>query len=451
MVLSSINDRRRLRLIAYLLASMMIAGHVYFRLGRLRPQEVLERHHPLSRYQKTPLSEKQIRVLFFGGETSNGQGLEPVRRAYPHLVSSAVRHVTSKDLTLAAACTQSILGDENAYDYIMVEVDKNTNLSTVETLLRRLRHHFPGADIVVLHLWHPSEIRYKNSAGSFSTIHDFRRARDLLLSDEVLYEIIKSQTDVSSWSIEPRKDFRRLAFAFKARLYELSRPPDDIFSFPVAFHQYMSFFEPDGDGLSAQLHERIADSVRSTLPSRESVLQRPQRNLVRPWGDSGDQCDLWYGHGDSRTDVLPSSFLRRQPVVEFGHLHGLHKHAIELNEEGGTIKVQNPFTTDRMLFLTYMTSGDDFVDRIYPSTRVLLDGLPLLRIDPYHENADPRHLPRTSAVGLIPPGESIIQLMPMHKARLPFRLVGYSLVAPEVDPLSLDFGLENDPTPALTS
>jgi hypothetical protein len=112
------------------------------------------------------------------------------------------------------------------------------------------------------------------------------------------------------------------------------------------------------------------------------------------------------------------------------------------------IRVVNPFHEDRMLYLTYMTAADEEDSSVYPQTRVRLNGVPSVVIDPYHEGSEAEHVARTSAVGMIPPGESVLQLDPMETSQLNFRLVGASLLSKESSHLSVDFTLESEPAHA---
>ena len=52
---------------------------------------------------------------------------------------------------------------------------------------------------------------------------------------------------------------------------------------------------------------------------------------------------------------------------------------------------------------------------------------------------------RTSGVGFVPPGKSTVQLEPLQSTKLPFRLLGASFLAEEVQNLpSIEFALETD-------
>ena len=122
-------------------------------------------------------------------------------------------------------------------------------------------------------------------------------------------------------------------------------------------------------------------------------------------------------------------------------------------DNNNKITVHNPFDHDRMLSLTYLTDADSMS---YPRTRVVLNGKPTVLLQPFHD-ADidattttgggntMKHMARTSGVGFIPPGTTTVLLEPLQSTKLPFRLLGASLLAEEVQDLpSIEFALESD-------
>ena len=129
-----------------------------------------------------------------------------------------------------------------------------------------------------------------------------------------------------------------------------------------------------------------------------------------------------------------------------------------------SIPVYNPFPTERLLSITYLTDTDGMS---YPKTRIVINDIPTVVIQPtyetipsnthYNMNNDEQqlvqyHVTRTSHVGYIPPGKSIIQFLPMQTTELPFRLVGVSILANEVhDLISMEYSLETDMIPSIVT
>jgi len=130
--------------------------------------------------------------------------------------------------------------------------------------------------------------------------------------------------------------------------------------------------------------------------------------------------------------------------------------------EGGTLRVQNPFNEDRLVYLTYLTtSAAAAANKVYPKTKVRMVEeqrpeapttrgqqqhqavLPSLLsswqsssiiLDPSHnDNSDVKHRTRTTAVGLVPAlSTGILEFTPLEEYTVHhFRIVGVSFLAKE--------------------
>jgi hypothetical protein len=207
------------------------------------------------------------------------------------------------------------------------------------------------------------------------------------------------------------------------------------------------------------------------------------------WG-SGDDCHLWYTTGDYNVETVggtPANIpLVQKNDAEFSWMVTImnlltaapHKHVLEFtrshpflfdgsssmapfyDSNNNYIVVYNPFSTRRLLSLTYLTDTDGLS---YPKTRVMINDVSTILIQPIHV-ADKRDefsaivdeqqsigIARTSGVGYVPPGKSFVRLVPLQSTSLPFRLLGASILAEEVqDVSSIESTLEMDtPTTAL--
>jgi hypothetical protein len=403
----------------------------------LHQQNTIEARHPLVAVHRQT-SIESVRVLSLGGSSTYGEGLDSYTQSYPYRLSKTTRNaaVRSRDLTMTAACTQSIV-KEDVFDVITIEA--GTNTATTEVLLKRVRLRFPHAKIVLIQIWHPSDVLYLNDTGKYVDLSTYRRQRGLKLGDKELYESILTDTDPARWSIATDENLAGVAALYQATFRAMPLPPADIFEYPQTMLRYMEIFEEDGDNLNALGHAKVFELLRPYL--EEDPRSNPLRNEVGSWG-SGDRCELWYQHGN-----LQINNLRHGSIAEFGHEGAHHKHALEIRQEGFRFTILNPFADDRMLYLTYMTSIDDLVDKIYPKTRIALNGAALVRLDPFHEDSQSHQLTRTSAVGHVSPGANVVELQPMEESPHPFRLVGISLIATELNPSFLEFGLEAEPAP----
>ena len=266
-------------------------------------------------------------------------------------------------------------------------------------------------------------------------------------------------------------------------------------------------YQDDATLLSVAGHEAVADSIQKLVESSNiPSLKSPQSSsVVGDWG-SGDDCHVWYATGNfnlestgRRVNLPIQEQTGKQEKAEVSisllsslrHVAaralGTHRHALEfdrstpvtaaastifksigvtvsstiISTSAGTttsspnnqITVHNPFGHDRLLSLTYLTDADSMS---YPKTRVVVNGAPTVLLQPFHDFAQhdealsSRHVARTSGVGFVPPGTSTVLLEPLQSTKLPFRLLGASLLAEEVQNLpSIEFALETDSMEAL--
>jgi hypothetical protein len=415
-----------------------------------------DQRHPL-RPRKSLRAPKEslnhVRYLAFGGSSTWGNGLSSANReAYPYLLSPEAHNaaVRSGSYSMAAACTQTIV-QEDIYDIVLLEFTVFDDSITV--LAQRLRERFPNATILFVQLWRPSQFKYRQDEG---TVIDFQEFRAQLgnppVSDNDLYFQVLQSGGADKWFLDildQEQQIKRVALEVGARYLKLPVPENDIFAFPVTLHKTMELFHEDD--LSPYGHSVIADSIR-TFVAQSQVLERENRNQVGSWG-MGDQCNLWYSHGDFQLTGTG----RRLRAVEFDHAKEGHRHALEVAPEGSSFEIENPFSEDRMLYLTYMTSAsesnDDELRLPYPDVRVRLNGKATVLVEPYHAGSEKVEYARTSAVGKVPSGTSVVHLHPKGSSRRHFRLVGASFLPPDVVQAlpQLEFDLEAESKDVLSS
>lgn len=394
--------------------------------------------------------QKQVRYLSFGGSSTWGNGLKnPNRDAYPYILSPQAHNaaVRSGGYSLAAACTQTIVQDD-IYDVVLIEFSVFDD--SIAALSRRLRERFPAATILFVRLWHPRQMKYRQDDGTSIDFVQFReRLGNPTLDDTGLYFEVLRSGGADKWRMEiPDQEFeiKKAASRIHARYLKLPVPDADIFAYPVTMRKTMELFE--GDDLSKHGHSVIAESIRGHVHEDQLVLKE-NRDQVGTWG-MGDQCNLWYSHGDFELSG------RRLRAVEFDHSGDGHRHALEVSSDGSAFDIENPFLEDRMLYLTYMTSAMDNDDEMrlpYPDVRVSLDDRPTVLVEPYHGGPADVEYARTSAVGRVPPGTSTVRLRPTGKSRRNFRLVGASFLPADVvrDLPGLEFDLEEESRDVLSS
>ena len=423
-----------------------------------------DHRHPFVRPQRrrTLFSGSEIvtdepRYLVFGTSSTYGIGLEnPLEEAYPYRLSEQTHNAATQSggFTLAAACMQSIVRD-NIYDVIIFEF--RIWDPALSMLVQRARQRFPHAFLVLLRLWHPSQLQYKQDNGTVIDFHTYQKSNGYKgMDDPELYLSMLARKD--RWSFATLGDEAVVleeASRYRASYFAMNMPDHDFFEYPKTMMDQLSIFQEDSDNLNAQGHAIVSSSLRQILQGHKPV----PRNQLRlgSWGE-GDECRLWYENGLYH-DEKDTQRLRRVVFEKSGNGAGgdwfvgaNHKHAMEVNNEmGGTLKIDNPFDGERMLYLTYLTTPAEAEDEEeYSQLRVRINDKPAILIEAFHTAAQGQELARTSASGLLPPGSSLVQLDPVlsRKSTRPFRLLGWSLLSQEVEGrLALEFSLEESRVP----
>lgn len=457
-------------------------------LQQQKRERLYESRHPLFDRGATSSGGRSVRIVSFGSSSTWGAFLEKrgrEKRSYPfRIIPSkakvapvAVRNVAMKDGTgvLEAACTQSIVGDE-IYDVITVEFQHTFDRS-YEVLAQRLRQRFPEATIIFVQLWTPSQLTFTSpndaTQVNFTTWRHTHAPGIALHSSSLSMSIFTSGPE--NWSVarQPEVAEKRLRKTMErvgAGLVQLPWPSSNDFVFPQNLHSFLTFFNEDTDEssqhhyLSEEGHEIIASGLRKAISSEDvvtAILKKDleRRNQIGSWG-SGDKCNLWYYHGQFEKVISTGRRLgfahsttpmtsNADGATRAAAVDSNHKHALEFRRnEMGHLTVSNPFPEARFLYLTYMTSNDEEDARVYPRTRVRLNGKPSVILDPYHDEIGEHHLTRTSVVGMIEAlSETVVNLDPLDESsQLHFRLVGASILAEEaIGVLPIDFTLEPEP------
>ena len=162
--------------------------------------------------------------------------------------------------------------------------------------------------------------------------------------------------------------------------------------------------------------------------AEDTIQQEHEGHSQGSWG-AGDAC-YWFQDDTQRNETpawlefnpravqavssQPSSFWlssffflrnRRLENAENGHAHqDLLLYAYYYyNDAKQTLTIHNPFDTERMLYLTYKIGPDEAL------TRIILDGVPTVVIEPYREqlNSNERMSWETSPVGKVGPRQAM--------------------------------------------
>jgi hypothetical protein len=427
-------NKKRKRTTAILFTAILLAVFVVHLQSDARRE--LELRHPLSALRRTKAIEPdQIRYISFGSSSTWGEGLQdPLTASYPYRLSPQAHNAASRvgGSAMSAACTQSIVGD-SVYDAVTIEFTEFDDSLIV--LAQRIRQRLPAASIIFVRLWNPEMIRYRADDGEPMDLNAWRQKHgSYSLNSKELHAKMLA-TEKERWFIEVPDDaqLNQTLQEVRGKMYTLPYPKssNDFSDFTAMFQ------DEDWSLLSESGHDVVAEAIRD-LVQEDPVIERPNRNRIGSWG-SGDQCNMWYVDGNYAQEH------RRIRQVDFAHESGSHKHALEILRVGGSIIVNNPFPKERMLSLTYMTASDEELGQPeYPRVRIRLGEIPSVAIEPFHEGADQVHLARTTAVGLIPPGNTLVQLDPLQDSKHNFRLVGVSILSEEIGYVPIEFALEQE-------
>jgi hypothetical protein len=349
-------------------------------------------YHPLLSLKRR-LNDQSIRYLTLGGPSTYGQGLQqPEEKPYPSLLSESVHNAAQRvgGPTLASLCTQSIVGEDQVYDVIVLEFPPK--LEALALLAQRLRQRFPFATLI------------------FAQPYVQPKEADMMMTT--------------------------LVERVQGHLYQL--PPTN--NNPDLFLATEESKDKSQYTLSPKGHELVANGIRQIV-NEQKILENPNRNTLGTWG-SGDKCQLWYETGKD----LPKQ--GNLPLHQFAP----DRYALEVSSEGGSISLENPFGEARMVYFTYMTTSSSiqYSNKMYPKTKVQVNDRNSVLVDPYHndDNSEQKgHVIRTSAIGKIAPGISKISFQVMEEYTLaPFRIVGV-LILPEEEKqhhkISLEFAMGN--------
>lgn len=426
-------SRRRLTTSWMALTFLVVLSVAHLHRAAFEEQE-REGRHPLSHRTRRRIQEEGLRYLSFGSSSTWGKGLERWQDAYPHLLSPTAQNAAAEggSAVLPAACTESAVGDA-IYDVITIEFTEIDDAHVV--LAQRLRRRFPAASILFVRLWNPRQIFYRLTNGTLLDLPSWNTDSIDLHALELPLRMLQAGSDRWTVNLSDNNRLRSLLRSTNAHLVSLPYPEEMTFAFPQNINYFLTLFQPQTFDLTTSAHRLLAGAIQR-IAERQRLLDRPlsSRDQLGDWG-SGDACRLWYANGE----YLEADGRNVEVAAADSH-----KHAIEFRSTG-RLTIENHFETDRMLYLTYLTADDELDHRAFPRVRVRLNHRPVVELDPYHLGRRSEHKTRTTPVGLVAPGSSIIELEPLEESLHPFLLVGASFIAEEAKMLPIDFAMEPEP------
>lgn len=459
------------------------------------------------------LTDRSLRVLALGGPSTGGQGLSDPLDAYPYQLSvaaannnkpqqyhlnvhnyaatqlpqtestqttatttgmaaaSAAAAFSHQQQILSSLCTQSIVGDTNVYDVIVLQYE-TVDAPALSLLVQRLRNRFPRSLLVFVQLWSPSLDIFTMEHGMEVSLADWRMRQQQQQQPQQSETLIEwSDQDAMLQALQlhlwylrerPEEDatLEHILQGVDGVLYRLPRPLDVNENLRDVLLGWFDEKKGGSDGntsphytLSQTAHKQVSSGLNEIV--HQEIEKRSMENpavstssysdafpQLGTWG-SGDSCQLWYETGKVLSQQQHSRGLQHK---EFSHHHALEVVA----PKGGSLQVHNPFAEDRVVYLTYMTtSANASSKKVYPRTKVRAKGndngddASHIVLDPSHDdNRDVSHRTRTSAVGVVPAGATIeLEFTPLEEYTLnKFRIVGVSFLAKE----KVAFGISSE-------
>lgn len=363
---------------------------------------------------------EDLRIASFGSAITLGAGLDNEREAYPYLISNRTDNyaVLSGNPNFPAVCTQTLIGDERMYDVILLEYWLAAEQGLKE-LAEKLRNRFPDAMIILVKVMTPVHARRKESKSSKKHV-SFQEWKDKngLKAGVSTNAIINAiEADDGFWFFPKRAKADRYVGrvkksigAFRVRLEH--RPTDK-----ETLQLYLQLFDHKHTKLNALGHQFLGYMVKGTIENKlkfASPHALIENEKFGTWG-KGDECQFWSSMHEYDEDHSES--------IEFNKWNRKGSFTLDINDSGN-FTVHNKFVDERMLYVSFLTTSDDF----FPpkiQTRIGSDGAPH-QLQPSYTN--PKHNVHTVPIGKIPAGSVTINVDFLEDRNgYPFRIVGLTL------------------------
>ncbi len=440
--------------------------------------------------QKDESSEKELHFLTFGGPLTYGRGLNERKRnsqAYPYLLSSQnkVHNVArfsygSTSPTMASLCTQSVAESANnkstspknsslEYDVITLEYSfatadttKDAYISSMELLTQRLRQRYPLSEIILVKVWTPSDlVLVDKSSKRKVSFEEWKRNQKQQQQQQQIHSSVNnapvewSFRELSQSESEVEDKLKAIMRSIGGSIAQLPIP--ETLNASLVDNWFLEESDKvDNTGapslvrytLSPTGHAALAQSIQNTLVknhnSRSSRTAQSSSSAERlhSWG-SGDSCQFWYYTGLQNRRSYSGGLTPNE--IDQG------SYILEVTAPtGGKLQVHNPFDTDKLVYLTYLTASEMATsNKVYPKTKVKMaltqppsttqnnklvspSAPTSVLLNPSHGIRGEHHkyFTRTSAVGLLPALQTgTLEFTALEEYTIhPFRIVGVSIL-----------------------
>ena len=387
-----------------------------------------------------------IRLVAFGTSDTYGAGmssdLNRESLTYPKLLSQGAKNyaIRASSPNYPRACAQSMISDE-IFDVIVLEYFIRGYAGLIP-LVKRLRERFPDSLIIILREWNPhmnviveEYIETNEMKGKKNTmtacgwiqknnfdIYDHNQLKKAM--DE------SKENDNIKWKWTKILDQDKINIQEKAaNLFGAYILPMDRPDHPEDWIKYAHLFANDCHHKSAQGHEDVAKRIRQFIKWK-GITKQPR---VNEWGYH-DSCVSWFESGDTSG----IEYTKNIKLEKFANKNG-PKFALSFFQNAGSITLTNPSKNYMALYLAYMTTGPGTSK--YPKTEVQIihasgdmaennqPNIPYtITLDVQASNAWGNsgvdvHVQKLKEIGMIPPGQTILNFKALNKTQWPFRLV----------------------------
>ena len=373
---------------------------------------------------ETDTDISNLRYLTFGASATWGATLPNRTTGYPYQLSPNVTNlaIRASGPNYPSICLQSMIGDD-IYDVIVLEFLMGCG-EGLDKLAMRIRQRFPDAIIILNIMWVPLLIAGKDTQGEDTSFYAVYQKYRTMSPDIIKNEF--SEIDLNrpfmTHLLNYHNKVKNEVGAHYFGLEEITTPNwknRDWIADRLSLYNDPPHYSQEG-------HDFIANGIKDLLRK----LQPKQSNRVGTFGE-GDSCHMWYSSGKVTVDYSPKEEIK---LNQFAPM----KYALEIPSQGGEFLINNPFSSDRNLMMSYMTTGPAYTK--YPNAEITINGAIGTPVNIHPLATDYRHkvhISKTTHLGTIPPGDNKVYIKPLEgndeHVSYPFRVVALSVVG-DADP-----------------
>mmetsp|Transcript_30524 Transcript_30524/g.50400 ORF Transcript_30524/g.50400 Transcript_30524/m.50400 type:complete len:443 (+) Transcript_30524:29-1357(+) len=369
-----------------------------------------------------------LRIAAFGSSVTSGSGLEnPKEEAYPHLVSKFVDNygMHSGSPNYPAVCTETLVGEFKIYDVIILEYWLMAQQG-LKDLAFKIRDRYSNAIILLVKIMGPAHARRKESPLSRSHV-TFPQWRDANgLKGAATNDIIDAiNADTGFWFFPKRPGVERYIKGIRnnigAHRVSLPHMKTDKETLIMRFQM----FDRDHTKLNSMGHAMLANMTTGTIENTlkfASPHELIANEKLGTWG-RGDKCQFWASVEDYTVEHSESIEVKKWRQLSTLDISG-----------SGNLTFSNPFANGRHLYVTFLTSKNEFTP---PKIQTRIGSLGKKHeLQPSY--GIPNHNVRTVSIGKIHPGRHTISVSVLEKTGSPFRILGLTLT--DENALPSEFG-----------